>query len=75
MAIPIPAKYIADFEKLGFGMFVHFGLYSVYAKGEWAFRGTTPDVYEKLFDKFCPDADWAKNLVSTAKKQAVNTSP
>lgn len=61
-------KRIKDFEKLGFGMFVHFGLYSVYAKGEWAFRGTTPDVYEKLFDKFCPDADWAKNLVSTAKK-------
>ena len=61
-------KRIKDFEKLGFGMFVHFGLYSIYAKGEWAFRGTTPDKYEKLFDEFCPDKDWAKNLVSTAKK-------
>ena len=29
-------KRITDFEKLGFGMFVHFGLYSVLGKGEWA---------------------------------------
>ena len=32
----IVKKYIQDFEKLGFGMFVHFGLYSVLGKGEWA---------------------------------------
>ena len=29
-------QYIKDFEKLGFGMFVHFGPYSVYGHGEWA---------------------------------------
>ncbi len=29
MSIPKPKKYIRDFEKLGFGMFVHFGLYSL----------------------------------------------
>ena len=33
MAIPKPEKYIADFEKLGFGMFVHWGLYSQVGKG------------------------------------------
>ena len=60
-------KRIKEFEKLGFGMFVHFGLYSIYAKGEWAFKGTTPEKYEKLFCEFCPDTDWAKNLVKTAK--------
>ena len=26
-------QYIKDFENLGFGMFVHFGLYSVLGKG------------------------------------------
>ena len=26
--IPTPEKRVADFENLGFGMFVHFGLYS-----------------------------------------------
>ena len=27
-------SYIKEFEKLGFGMFVHFGAYSVYGHGE-----------------------------------------
>ena len=30
-------EYIKQFEKLGFGMFVHFGLYSVLGKGEWVY--------------------------------------
>ena len=34
MSIPVPAKYIADFEKRGFGMFIHWGLYSQLAQGE-----------------------------------------
>lgn len=59
---------IKEFEKLGFGMFVHFGLYSVHGMGEWAYgRNITTEDYKKLFDKFNPDKDWAKNLVSTAK--------
>lgn len=62
-------KRIKSFENLGFGMFVHFGLYSVHGKGEWAYnRNITPKDYEKLFTSFCPDADWAKNLVSAAKE-------
>ena len=62
-------KRIKSFENLGFGMFVHFGLYSVHGKGEWAYnRNITPKDYEKLFNSFCPDADWAKNLVSAAKE-------
>ena len=28
--------YIHSFEEMGFGMFVHFGIYSVLGKGEWA---------------------------------------
>ena len=28
MSVPVPAKYIADFERRGFGMFIHWGLYS-----------------------------------------------
>lgn len=61
-------KRIKNFEKLGFGMFVHFGLYSVHGKGEWAYNiNITPKDYEKLFYSFSPDKDWAKNLVSAAK--------
>jgi len=65
----IVKEYIKRFEKLGFGMFVHFGLYSVHGKGEWAYnRNITPAAYETLFDRFNPDADWAENLVLTAKR-------
>ena len=31
----IVKQYIKDFEKLGFGMFVHFGMYSMFEHGEW----------------------------------------
>ena len=35
MAIPVPEKRIAEFENLGFGMFIHYGLYSQLGRGEW----------------------------------------
>ena len=35
MSIPVPAPYIAQFEQRGFGMFIHWGLYSQLAQGEW----------------------------------------
>ena len=31
----IVKQYIKDFEQLGFGMFIHFGLYSMMECGEW----------------------------------------
>ena len=34
--IPIAPEYIKNFEQLGLGMFVHYGLYSQLNKGEWA---------------------------------------
>ena len=52
-------KYIKDFQKLGLGMFVHFGLYSVVGKQKNAYEGT--------INKFRVKQDWAKRLVATAK--------
>ncbi len=65
----IVKEYIKRFERLGFGMFVHLGLYSEYAKGEWALHSTDVSVeeYEALFDVFNPDPAWATDLVATAK--------
>ncbi len=62
--------YIDNFKKLGFGMFVHFGLYSVLEKGEWyRFTGNIkPEEYNALAQRFNPKKDWAKNLVATAKE-------
>ena len=33
----IVKQYIKEFEQLGFGMFVHWGLYSQLEKGEWKY--------------------------------------
>lgn len=66
----IVKDYIKAFEKLGFGMFVHFGIYSMIGKGEWykANRGVSDEEYFPIYKDFNPEKDWAKELVSTAKK-------
>ena len=63
-------QYIKEFEKMGFGLFVHFGLYSVLEKGEWIkyVYNISDEEYEKLTLKFNPSKSWAKKLVRTAKK-------
>lgn len=64
-------KYIAEFEKLGFGLFVHFGLYSMVGKGEW-YLHLNPNAdkteYKRLTEKFRINKNWAKELVKTAKQ-------
>ncbi len=63
-------NYIENFENLGFGMFVHFGLYSIVGKGEWYLEchpNANKDDYEKLPQKFNPKKNWARELVRTAK--------
>ena len=54
MAIPVPHKYIADFEAMGLGMFVHWGLYSQLGVGEWTYYIHKRDMkeYEQLTKTF-----------------------
>ena len=61
--------YVTRFEKLGFGMFVHFGLYSVIGKGEWAksLCEIPNEKYEPFINKFKVKKTWAKDLVKAAK--------
>ncbi len=65
----IVKQYIKDFEKMGFGMFVHFGAYSQLGKGEWAQHhcGMNKEEYQAMARKFAPEADWAPKLVASAK--------
>ncbi len=65
----IVKQYIKDFENLGFGMFVHFGLYSLLGRGEWSRKLCPIDSseYEALASSFAPDPNWAAELVKTAK--------
>ncbi len=63
-------EYISRFKKMGFGMFVHFGLYSVKGHGEWHLHTemSKQEEYNSLMHKFDIAPDWAEKLVSLAKK-------
>lgn len=69
MSIPIAKQYIKDFEQLGFGMFVHWGLYSQLGQGEWTYElhKRNMDDYKKLKDTFTAEDFDAEDLVLTAK--------
>ena len=62
-------QYIKNFENLGFGMFVHFGLYSVLGTAEWTkhFNQISDEEYFILTKKFQPKKNWAVELVKLAK--------
>lgn len=64
-------QYVKDFEQLGMGLFVHFGLYSMVGRGEWYLKNCADadwDMYYTLPQKFVVNKNWAKNLVAVAKK-------
>ena len=63
-----------------FGMFIHFGLYSLPARHEWIQRNEEiqADVYRKYFNNFNPDlfdaAAWAKAAKNAGMKYVVFTT-
>ncbi len=69
MSIPIPEKRIAEFENLGFGLFIHYGLYSQLGRGEWVLHIEKIPVpeYEKLALTFTASKFDARKIVSLAK--------
>ena len=54
MSVPVAEARIARFEKLAYGMFIHWGLYSQLGRGEWVkFQEKIPTAeYMKLKDTF-----------------------
>ena len=66
--LPIAPDYIKNFEQLGFGMFVHFGLYSQLRQGEWTMHihKIDKEKYMLLKDSFNP-VNMAE-IVDVAKK-------
>ena len=63
-----------------FGMFIHFGLYSLPARHEWVRKKEriSDEAYQKYFDHFNPDlfnpADWAKAAKAAGMKYVVITT-
>jgi len=62
-------KRINSFTELKFGMFAHYGLYSLLGKGEWALNDLRLDKpeYEALTKQFTAEKFDAKNIISEAK--------
>lgn len=73
-------KRIAWWQHDRFGMFIHWGLYSVLARGEWAanIEGIPSDEYEKLFGLFDPQgydpAAWVRLAREAGMKYVVLTA-
>ncbi len=65
----IPA-HLRWWAEARFGMSLHFGLYSVAARGEWL-RSTqrmSVEDYQQYFNSFNPDPGWATHWAQAAKK-------
>ena len=70
MAVPVPEKRILDFEERGFGMFIHWGLYSQLSRGEWVMNllNIPRNEYEKLMDTFTAENFDARKIARLAKR-------
>lgn len=68
------------FQEARFGMFIHWGIYSVAARHEWVknFERITDEEYQKYFEHFNPDLydpeAWAKAAKYAGMKYAVLTT-
>jgi alpha-L-fucosidase len=70
MAIPQPAPRIQRFEKLGYGMFIHWGLYAQLGQGEWVqhLRQIPMDEYAKLKDTFTAENFDGRQIAAIARQ-------
>ncbi len=76
-AAPSRAQTLAWFKKAKFGLFMHYGVYSILGRGEWVqLREAIPvKEYEKLKDRFTADkfdADKITDLALAAGMKYVN---
>ncbi|MBE6369505.1 MAG: alpha-L-fucosidase [Lentisphaerae bacterium] len=62
------------FKEARFGIYVHFGLYSVLGRGEWTMYSEriNPAGYAKLVNDFIPDPNCVKEWVETAQAAGAN---
>lgn len=68
--LPKPEPRIERFEQLGFGMFIHWGLYSQLGKGEWIQQvgKIPPNDYMQLMNTFSAEEFDAEEIVRIAAK-------
>ena len=67
---PLPLPRIAAFENYGFGLFIHYGLYSLLGRGEkpMLFESIPPAEYEGLTQRFSAEAFSGREIAALARK-------
>ena len=70
MSIPVPLPRVRAFEKLGYGLFLHWGLHALVGSGVWgqAFLKTPPAEYEKLMERFTAEDFDAEEIAAFARR-------
>ena len=70
MSIPVAEKRILEFEEMGFGMFINYGLYSQLGRGEWVehIEKIPKEEYIKLAETFTAENFDAERIARTAKE-------
>ncbi|MES2309107.1 MAG: alpha-L-fucosidase [Verrucomicrobiota bacterium] len=73
LRIPRPLPRIARFEKLGFGLFLHWGLYSLQEQGEWVrfLLKIDEKKYRSLMGKFEAEAFSGRKIAAWAKSVGI----
>lgn len=71
--VPKPEKRIYDFERYGFGLFVHYGLFSLLGQGEWIQNAKSINIaeYGKLADSFTAENFSGEKLAKMAHEAGV----
>jgi len=71
LASPTPLPRVAAYERLGFGLFLHWGLYSQLGQGEWIqhLKPVPMDEYERLAGTFTA-ADFDARAIARLAKDA-----
>ena len=73
MAIPTPLPRIARFENMGYGMFIHWGLYAQLGQGEWVqhLRKVPMDEYAQPKEKFSAEEFDGHKIAQLAKAAGI----
>lgn len=71
--IKAPVQAAEKFKSWRYGMFIHYGLYSIIGRGEWVMcRERIPfEEYAKLTDKFNPSPECAMEWIELAKRSGM----
>ena len=74
LSLPIPEPRIAAFEKLGYGMFIHWGIYSMSGNGEKTihFHNISKDEYKKRLASFTAADFDPRAIARFAKRCGMN---